>query len=696
MKKRNLFTDLLAIYLLLAGGFASAQEEEGLEALLFMEIPKVITSTMTEKDPFNAPSTITVITEMEIKSKGLRTLSELLNKVPGIEVYKNTYGVNIVTLRGIAPGVVNDKFKFMVNGHTLMEPVFGGSEFYDIGLENIQQVEIIRGPGSCLYGTNAFAGIINIITKKPSDLDGGSADVKIESFNAMRANIQYGKGATNWDLGINANYSKTDGPENTLEQDILYGTGLSYAPNEMKNGATKMLLDLNYRYKDWNLDASYTDTEFDFPVPQMGALTEDGENSTLKFFFIESNYHFSLTDNMIVKTKLSYDRYSSDDDFQVLPDHYTMGMDIDGDGYIEYWPEGVHGNYTYKSEEYRGEIMLDIRSSDTNEILLGVFFEQVKTSDIGNSANGHPLYFISYPVTVDWSEIAPWIIPETRRISGVFLQDEWTISDNWYLILGGRYDKFNDFGSTFNPRCGLVWTFNNKGDIFKLMYGTAFKSPSFSQLYDRNNPFIIGNPNLDPETLTSIEASVNYIFAEKLQTFLSVYNLKTRDLIDLSNDRDYTQPTFPRYYINYGKTNVWGTEFEMRFNFAEKNYVYGSYAYTKGEDEQLDIDLPRIPKNQFTFGLNLHKGIFNWDINMDYTGEMPREAGDPREEISSTTVFDTTFRFDNIQDKGWNIYFSVYNITDEEIYAPASLTDYPLADQLVSARQYSVGVSKKF
>jgi iron complex outermembrane receptor protein len=671
--------------------------EEGSEALLFMEFPEVTTSTLSKLASVKAPSTMTVITEEEIRSLRPKTLMDLLDQLPGIRLNKEFFARETITFRGITSTISNDRFKLMINGHAVYEPIWGSfSDLYDISLEHVKQIEIVHGPGSALYGTNAFAGIINIITKSPAEVNGLDATVSGGSFDSVKADVLYGNGTEETEWGVYFNYYDTEGTDQDITQDGLFGTPFSIAPQTSNERVESSQVDFNFRHKDFKLYASYMDREVGSPVNQIAYLTEDGEFKNWKFGFIEMSYEWMVAEEFTIKTILSYDDVDLVDEAQQFPKGFAIPQDIDGDGDIEFWPDGAYGSFGYRSQEVRSEILFSYQASENNKLLIGLFAERVETDDFFLELEGHPLFFYNTDGLVDYSDTLNWNRPEEREIAGVFFQDEWQMNDEWYFVLGGRYDDYSDFGSTFNPRTALVWDFSGGvGGVLKLMYATAFKAPTFSQLYNQNNPSLVGNPDLDAEKLDLIEVSLSYSLFEKLQTDLSVYYSETEDLIDLSEERDFSQPLAPSFYVNRGETETSGAELDLKYAIGAFNYLYANLHYTRSEDAITGDDLPLIPEFQGILGLqlNLVPGL-NWNIHLDYTGELEREAGDPREDLDATVVVDTTL--DYRTETGWEFFAAVYNAFDEEVYSPTRLSNYPLADLERPGTNYRAGVSKKF
>lgn len=669
--------------------------EEGLEYLLFNEIPTVITSTITQKNILNAPSTIVVIDEKEIRESGVKNLNELIDRANGILTHSIYNTKKYSVLRGVEMITNPDKIKVLINGHAIAEPFWGDySDFLTIGLKSIKQVEIIRGPGSALYGTNAFAGVINIITKKPSEIDGTIADIKYGSYNTQQAEVVFGKAFDKLEVGIDANYAKTDGAGGILEWDSLRGTPLTITPTKLHTGDERWNVDLNLIYENFSLKAFHIQSDSEYPASPFYIASEKGLKSSTKLDSVEAKYSFILSDTLQIKLRAYYDNYSFKTFGQMFPRGFFIPFDIDMDGSgIEYWPDGGHINYGVDSTVTGPEAILEWKITDNNLLLLGVFYENTKWNDSYFESDFHPIYSFHLPAITKFTDTQSFISNDNHSVYGTFIQDEFNIVKDVYMILGCRYDKYSDVGSTVNPRCGLVMHYNEEKGTVKIIYGSAFKAPTLAQSRTQNNTSIVGNLNLDPETINTAEISLNYIFAKKLQTTFCIYQSKLKDLINIGSERDLSLPGAPVIYANRGKQKILGTEFEMKYVFSDKNFLTAGYFYTKPEDEITGNTIKTIPQNLASLGLNLHfLENINWNILLDYTGDCERYPGDPRDAVDATSLLYTTLRIEDI--KGWDIYFSINNITDENLFMP--IPPGMTSDLVEAGRNYVVGTSYKF
>lgn len=675
---------------------AQYETEEGLEYLLFMEIPEVITSTLTTSNVIQAPSTMTVISKAEIENMGLKNLVQLMQKVIGITVVRSRFGEYVTSLRGTFEG---DKYKLLINGHAIADPVWGSfTDWYNVSLENVKQVEIIRGPGSSLYGTNAFAGIINVITYSPESGERNSVVVKAGSFNEQEGNVLASINNESYALSLNLNYKKSDGVSEKINQDSLsVFTPFSIAPGDLREGIDRTQADLQFVKGNFSIYASYMMLEEEIPLTQLAAITQDGEDKFWDYWYVDAQYTIDISSEMNIKAKLTYDNASFEDEFQALPNGFAFPFDIDGDGDIEFFPTGPRGEFGFDSNKLKGELILDYEINDSNRLIFGLFAEKEEVTDTFIKSNAHPVYFFNVNQVLDFSDIANWHKEGDRDIWGAFFQNEMDITDSLYFIIGGRFDDYSDFGSTFNPRTGLVWNYNDKGGVLKLLYGEAFKAPTFSQLRNQNNPSLIGDPDLDAEKLQSLELSLSYIFAEKTHLNLTVFSIDTEDLIRVSTDRDFTQPGAPLFFVNAGEEEVSGFEFDIRHVFETNSYFYIGVTHTDVDEDQLNKTFPFVSPEmtgRAGFNIQLKNGI-TWNINAEYIDELKRESLDPRDDLDSTVTVDSTLRINNVADK-FDLFLSVYNIFDEELYSPSPLGDFPASDLPKAGVNYTAGLKVRF
>ena len=253
---------------------------------------------------------------------------------------------------------------------------------------------------------------------------------------------------------------------------------------------------------------------------------------------------------------------------------------------------------------------------------------------------------------------------ESKILKDGLIQDEWNLAQGWNLTAGVRYDEYSDFGGTVNPRAALVWETTDEL-ITKLLYGQAFRAPAFSEQYVKNNPVGVGNDNLDPETIETLELAFEYQPRKDVRLKLNLFHYVAEDLIAL------TGTTLPQQYNNYAEQEGDGFEIELDWQPYEQLILRANFAYQQSENETIGHDVHDAPEMQFY--LNPHWDFLaDWSLDAQYfwIGERNRAEGDPREEIEDYNLVNLTLRRKNIE-KHWDIAVGVRNLLDEDAREPS-------------------------
>jgi Outer membrane cobalamin receptor protein len=158
---------------------------------IFSEEEIVVSALKRPKTVSKSPAIMSVITARQIKHMGARTLSDVLKTIPGFDIQMDNNGEQEFIARGVFDGS-SQKVKVLIDGHSVNQPGSGGASFnfYDLAVVNVKRIEVIRGPGSALYGQNAFLAVINVITKDTDDIDGFQLTTGGGSFDTQNYNIR--------------------------------------------------------------------------------------------------------------------------------------------------------------------------------------------------------------------------------------------------------------------------------------------------------------------------------------------------------------------------------------------------------------------------------------------------------------------------------------------------------------------------
>jgi iron complex outermembrane receptor protein len=262
---------------------------------------------------------------------------------------------------------------------------------------------------------------------------------------------------------------------------------------------------------------------------------------------------------------------------------------------LVFFPVGVNDNIG-SIEKIPSIELSSIYKGLDNHILRfssGFRYEGMTTSDSRNYGYGAPLPPVVDGALTNVTGTSLAYLPSVHRtVKSLVAQDEWQIAADWQLTAGVRYDHYSDFGGTFNPRVALVWDINEKLTS-KLLYGKAFRAPNFAEQFTQNNPVILGNKNLKPETINTYEWAFSYRPISSLNTAVNVFYYQINDLISLVPDA--SGPTSS--YQNSGNQNGYGTEFDWNWQWSEQWTIKGNYAWQHSINEATNSIVTGVPEH---------------------------------------------------------------------------------------------------
>ena len=677
-------------------------EEFLTEAIWFGSVEEVAIATRHETKISKAPGIVTVITTEEIKNLGYRTFVEILRTIPGFEILKDgSNGVVVPAVRGITS---SNKVRLMLNGHFVNSPFTGSAfgRFDDFPVENIKKIEIIRGPGSAMYGENAFTAVINIITKDAKDIDGVKVSSGYGSFETYEENVVFGKTYGKVDVSGMLHYRQTSGFDGIVESDrqtILDNTlssfgvpAVSKAPGRVHDGRQEYDMNLKVTYKEFYFEGLYINKNVSpFIGGPQYALTDESQIRD-NYVFGEVGYKKKYEEKLTIKPRLYYDQFDLDNYIESLPEGTTVPFDTDGDGNydtLNTYPDGFIGNGKVTQKIVGTEIPFDYDLFDGNIITLGFEYRLINQTNIEFSGNFHPATYDVLDSVRDFSDTYPFLKEATRRIWSVYLQDTWDITDTLNLTLGARHDQYSDFGGATSPRSGLTWAFMKDASL-KLLYGEAFRAPNFVEMFTTNQPAIRGNEDLDPETIRTYEVGLRYRFNKYVTSGINYFNNDIKDLIVLKT-LESNQNT--SRYENFGDANIQGIEMETKVDIAKGNYVFMNYTFQDTEDDDGD-DLPFVAKHKGNFGVNVRYWKYiNTNMSTFVSGRRSREEDDTRDDLPAYALLNLSVIGKEFF-KTMEVYGTVYNLLDKDYSDPGPISipeDLPRP-----GRTFFIGLSYQF
>ncbi len=663
--------------------------------------PEVTIATRHETQISKAPSIVTVITAEEIKNLGYRTFTEILRTVPGFEILKSGFFGNMaLAVRGLEGGF---RVRTMLNGHLLNNPLRGEAvgEFDDFPVDIIKRIEIIRGPGSAMYGENALVAAINIITFDAMDIDGVRANSGYGSFDTKEGNVVFGKTFGKVDISGMINYRKTDGFDGIVESDfqteidtMLSPLGIppvSRAPGQVDDWRREYDLNLKVDYENFYFQGWYRNkNQGPFIGPQF-VLTDESDVE-INSVFGEVGYKKTFEEKFTMKPRVYYDQFDGNFFIESFSEGTTLPLDINKDGIFdtfETYPDGFIGNGKVIEKVIGTEIPFDYKLFDGNIITLGLEYRLISQTNVHFLSNFYPVTLEALDSIQDFSDTFPWLKEATRRIWSVYLQDVWDITDTVNLTLGVRHDRYNDFGEATSPRVGLTWAFMKDASL-KLLYGEAFRPPTFIEMFTTNQPAIQGNEDLDPETITTYEIGLSYKFNKYITSSVNYFYNDIEDLISLR-----TQPTTQTtsQFENFGDAHIQGIEMETKVYIKEGNYVFMNYTFQDPKDNRGN-DLPFVAQHKGNFGVNVHTWKYiNTNLSTFVSGSRSRDEDDTRDDLPAYALLNLSvigkefFRTMEVQG-------TVFNLLDKDYSdpGPASIPE----DLPRPGRTFFVGFSYQF
>ena len=487
-------------------------------------------------------SSFSVISKEEIDQKQKPTVLEILKTVPGLDVVQN--GGPGTTSTIFLRGAESDQTLVLIDGVRVNLNSVGSFDFSKLKAENIERVEIIRGPQSVLYGSEAIGGVINIITAKAGEGPSGAFSAAGGSFGTHEYTAKAGYANESQNVGLFASYFRTDGfsaaseKRGNFENDAHDNFSVSgRAGSEfLKNGQ----VDLTLRFSKANVELD----DFEFGVGPVDDFNFEQKNTFLNSVLTASK---PLADWVLAKVSLG------------VVDDELEGKDPDSE-FNNYKIDNLTGNATGTLEFY---------PSWDGVFLAGYSFEKREAENRGN-------------------------FNKSREVNSAFVQKELKLKDVFVVTGGVRHDDDSDFGNETTFRTALVYLVPSTSTRFHGSFGTGFKSPSFNELYFPD----FGNPDLKAETSWGYDIGIEQVFCDELALFdLTFFQSEIDDLITFDSE------TF--LAANVEEAKIYGIEAQLRLKLSSSVSSNINYTYTDAENETTGLQLARRPKHKGNIGLSL-------------------------------------------------------------------------------------------
>ncbi|OBW93921.1 iron-regulated outer membrane virulence protein [Gallibacterium genomosp. 3] len=536
----------------------------------------VVTASGSTQSYQDAPASISVINSKTLEKQPVANLIDAVKYVPGVNISGSDVNKEDISIRGL-PG---DYTLILVNGRrqNTREARPNGNGGFEAGLmppvSAIQRIEVIRGPMSSLYGSDAMGGVINIITKESYDKWEGS--LSLGGIARQGDNGEEGLGSffISGPLIANKLALQLYGNTQLRQQDQIVG-----GSNKLKNGAltSKLIFTPNDKHK----------FEFEAGRNRQEKTATPGESLAAT-----TNRGGSITKNVESITKFSRNHWSVSHygDWGKLTSEISLYQEI---AKREIW-SGKTKNYDSRRPEitntvFDAKFMLPLNS---HFFIFGGQYQHAKLEDDSVTK------VISGKAKLQQ-------LTESVTQKALFLEDEISLTKDLLLTLGARMDHHEKYGTHWNPRAYLVYHLNNewtlKGGIAK-----AFKAPSIREISPNyiastqsGAGVIYGNPDLKPETSVNQEIGIEYSGANGLKTSLTLFNTDFKNKLISYQLKGQTDPVTGGNlftYDNVGRANIKGIEFSsfIPFNPAWNLELNYTYQHSKRKEDKL-------PNAQFSY-----------------------------------------------------------------------------------------------
>jgi iron complex outermembrane receptor protein len=655
------------ISLATAGHCASVTSEDGssfdftgLSMEELMDFP-IYAVSRYEQPISKAPASVSIVSAKEIRLYGYRTLADILNSLPGFYI-TNDRNYPYVGVRGFSPiGDYNTRILLLINGHRLNDAVYdaaiiGGSLPLDVDL--IDRVEVARGPSSSVYGNNAFFGVINIITKTGEALDTLELSGEAASRETYKTRASYGHVFSNGvELLVSGSLYDSEG------EDRLYFK--EFDDPETNNGIAENL-DGEYwhnalmllSFRNLTLQMGYGSREKDVPTAAFGGAFNSKLFSIDDYAFVNIGYDHTFTGDDNLTTRLYYDYYAYDGEYP-----------YDGEDSVVVNVDGAD------SDRFGAELQYSCTFWDRHRVTVGTEYRRNVSQD---------------QFTYDRDPFFDYL--DDRRDSDIWAiygQDDFSVLDNLLFSAGLRYDHYDTFGGTANPRLALVYEPVEK-TVIKTIHGSAFRAPNVYELYFDVPDFgQKGNPDLDPESIDTYELVWEQNLGKNQQLSVAGFYNEIDDFISQMTDPKDELDVF----TNFESVEVFGMEVGYLGKWKNGVNTRASYTYQDTQNQDTGKWLVNSPRHLLKFNLivPLIRDKLFLGTELYYSSERKTITDDRTEDafVVNATLFSLPLN-ENLE-----VSASVYNLFDEKIEHPGG-TEHEQDILVQNDRSFRAKVTYRF
>lgn len=607
---------------------------------------KVSVSSTIPTDIFSSPSAVTVVNRELIDQYNFNSVAEAVRQVAGVEILQTVIDKNVPTMRGILQNFYANKVLIMINNVSVWHPTYGNSTLDRISINDVQRIEILKGPASVLYGTNAYNGVINIILREHNSTElNAQASAGYPNITGASVNYKQKGNDFSWSISANSHHEIREpylmnGGKDTLKVDDSF----------LYHDDTLFLYTEQYRYSNINVDLRYrSHTLFinsfvnSYSHPGVLATYQTGANKSItdKGALFSYTFNKELSSKTQLKINAHYDYHSRD---QLMSQAYAHSAQLASSRATI----NAKINHTF-SEFLKAEIGGEFFDADNIQHKI---VDKMQETDINEN--------------IDYNE---------HIVEGSGF-GQLNFNYKWLSILGGfRYTHNINFGGNLSPRISTLFKINPNNSI-KLVYGQSFRTPNLLELYF-NHTSVIGNPDLKPETCSSFE----FMYLTHINNFygqITSYYSKYDNLIQRT--RDGVVEGGPAEHRNLGSFEGVGTELELKYQNPKLLNVFFNYNYMYGLGANSESNFMYVPQSTLSLGLNKPIRQFFISSNL-YTNSNVEGHLKP---IDSQYLLDGHIGYKHKSQKGFQLIhtISLKNLLDSDMLIPEYIRQQPGVNSL--------------
>jgi len=541
-------------------------------------IPVVLSASHLSQPQTEAPASITIIDHALIKASGATQITDLLRLVPGMQIGNSRGNFPVVAYQGLTSEFPQG-VQVVIDGSSVYSPLVGGTMWstLPIMLEDIERIEVVRGPNSASFGSNAFQGVINITTSHAAQSPGLLTSFRANDNKAERSFLRFANVTKNKQLSYRISLASEK------------KEGYSKIPDDYSKNQFTSRIDLqvgSYDTLQFNLSGIDSKRQTQYPDPTSAFVLFDPKRDRNESSqFAQVTWQHQTSDDQHINTHLSFHHFDGKDKY--LESLTNSTIDLTG--------ESTDWNFSFEHT---------LKINDENRLVWG-------------AGAIHESVYLPFRLNTQDKK--------TNTRLRTFGNIESRFANKFILNTGALIEVDRLIGTHFSPRVTLNYI-GSKHHAFRLTSTQAFRSPTLSEQY--RNTYLFGLPiqsstgNLEPETVQSIEAAYHGTHLNNsLNSDIKLFNNRYKGLINngLSNS--------VKTLDNIDSARTYGAEFEVNYRPNHRDILHAAYAYTTVNHESDARLKSSIPKHNFSLLLarqyddGWHAGLeFYYTSSMQYLG----------------------------------------------------------------------------